>query len=241
VDCLDRQAGVPDNMIVEAHGSFANQSCIECHSPFPHDLMEKAVKTKQVPHCTQGSCGGLVKPDIVFFGEALPPLFHASRFSVVEADLCFVMGTSLTVQPFASLPQLVNDDAQRVLINQECVGSFGSRPADILLLDDCDDAVRDIAKACGWLGELQRLWAATTLVETQKEEQAEHMSRDELLERDVDRLTRDIDQVLKISQDHKDSTTADLAKRDEAKERADGVLLEPHLAHVFPHLKKPSL
>jgi len=205
--------------------------------------MEKAVKTKQVPHCLQKSCGGLVKPDIVFFGEALPPLFHASRFSVGEADLCFVMGTSLTVQPFASLPQLVDEDAQRVLLNQECVGSFGSRPADILLLGDCDDAVRDIAKACGWLEELERLWAATTLVKTQKEkqEQAEHMSRDELLERDVDRLTRDIDQVLKISRDHKVGTAADLTKRSEMKERAEDALLEQHLAHVFPHLKKPSL
>ena len=49
-------------------------------------------------------CGGLVKPDIVFFGEALPERFwEAAEADMPAADLLLVMGTSLVVQPFASL------------------------------------------------------------------------------------------------------------------------------------------
>jgi NAD-dependent SIR2 family protein deacetylase len=58
-----------------------------------------------LPHaCMRQGCGGLVKPDIVFFGESLPQRFFqlvSQDFS--RADLLIVMGTSLVVQPFASL------------------------------------------------------------------------------------------------------------------------------------------
>ena len=90
--------------IVEAHGSFARQRCIECKTLFPDDLMKSSISKREVPHCLNPECNGLVKPDIVFFGEALPEDFHANRMVPSTADLCIVMGTSLTVQPFASLP-----------------------------------------------------------------------------------------------------------------------------------------
>ena len=51
-----------------------------------------------------GSAEGLVKPDIVFFGESLPPrFFQKMQTDFPQADLLIVMGTSLTVHPFASL------------------------------------------------------------------------------------------------------------------------------------------
>ena len=54
--------------------------------------------------CKCDKCGALVKPDIVFFGEALPQrFFHLSKEDLPAADLLLVMGTSLVVQPFASL------------------------------------------------------------------------------------------------------------------------------------------
>lgn len=71
IDCLERQAGVPTDKIVEAHGSFATQRCIDCKTEYPDDLMKMAVAAGDVPHCIVPQCNGLVKPDIVFFGEAL--------------------------------------------------------------------------------------------------------------------------------------------------------------------------
>lgn len=105
--------------------------------------------------------GGLCKPDIVFFGEELPRRF----FTLAEqdfpvCDLLIVMGTSLKVQPFASLTGRVSAAVPRLLINRERVGgpepmldalgfetpgafdfSEDSGYRDALQLGDCDTAV----------------------------------------------------------------------------------------------------
>lgn len=158
IDCLEREAGVPGDHIVEAHGSFATQRCIDCKKEFPDDTMKEHVFQGVVPRCIDKKCGGLVKPDIVFFGEQLPPAFFNNRHVPAQADLILIMGTSLTVQPFASLPDLTRDDTPRVLFNMERVGSLGSRPDDVLALGDCDSKVRELADALGWRDELEALW-----------------------------------------------------------------------------------
>ncbi|KAK3044496.1 hypothetical protein LTS18_001140, partial [Coniosporium uncinatum] len=155
IDCLEREAGVPGDKLVEAHGSFASQRCIECKTEFPADEMRKLVGEKKVPHCKAPQCNGLVKPDIVFFGEQLPDSFFRNRDVPYQADLAIIMGTSLTVQPFASLPMFVGEGVPRLLINKERVGGIGSRPDDVLFLDECDKGVRELAKACGWSEELE--------------------------------------------------------------------------------------
>jgi NAD+-dependent protein deacetylase SIR2 len=194
---------VPGEMIVEAHGSFASQRCIECKTDFPDTMMKRAVQEKEVPRCLRKTCNGLVKPDIVFFGEALPEAFHRNRTLPASADLAIVMGTSLTVQPFASLPSFVREEIPRILINLERVGGLGSRADDVLLLDDCDAGVRKLVDALGWLEELENLWHQTNPPERdQKDQILPPKTGDEKLEEEVDLLTREIDQTLKLSKDH---------------------------------------
>jgi len=203
IDCLEREAGVPGDMIVEAHGSFATQRCIQCKAKYPEDLMKKAVETKDVPRCLDDTCNGLVKPDIVFFGEPLPEAFHRHRSLPSEADLAIVMGTSLTVQPFASLPSFVPEYVPRILINLERVGGLGGRADDVLLLGECDSGVRKLADAVGWREELEMLWQEINPLQVDRQEQAiPEKTRDEKLEDEVDKLTKDIDQSLKVSGDH---------------------------------------
>ena len=161
IDCLEREAGVPGDKIVEAHGSFASQRCIECKTEYPGEDMKEKVAEKEVPRCIKKICNGLVKPDIVFFGEALPEAFHRNRSLPATADLAIVLGTSLTVQPFASLPSFVSEETPRVLINLERVGGLGSRPDDVVLLGDCDEGVRKFADALGWRDELEAEWQKT--------------------------------------------------------------------------------
>lgn len=158
IDCLERQAGVPGDCIVEAHGSFATQRCIDCKNEFPDDLMKEHVFKSVVPRCADKKCNGLVKPDIVFFGEQLPPAFFNNRHVPAQADLVLIMGTSLTVQPFASLPDLAKDDTPRVLFNMERVGTLGSRADDVLALGDCDTNIRELADELGWRDELEAMW-----------------------------------------------------------------------------------
>ncbi len=69
IDTLERRAGIPADKIIEAHGSFATQRCIECKRPFGDAEMRKIVAEERIPKCK--ACQGLVKPDIVFFGESV--------------------------------------------------------------------------------------------------------------------------------------------------------------------------
>lgn len=199
IDCLEREAGVPGELIVEAHGSFATQRCIDCKTEFPDDIMKKHVLSGEVPHCVnKESCNGLVKPDIVFFGEALPSAFFHSLPVLEEADLALVMGTSLTVHPFASLPERLDEDCPRVLFNMERVGSLGTRPDDVLALGDCDANVCTLADELGWLDELHQLWE-DTVGEAETERQLKGIrDRKKKMLQEMDELTKRIGAGLTI-------------------------------------------
>ncbi|KAI8938887.1 hypothetical protein NX059_004745 [Plenodomus lindquistii] len=269
IDCLEREAGVPDDKIIEAHGSFAKQSCIDCKSPYPADRMHEAISSKTVPRCLDATCHGLVKPEIVFFGEQLPAAFFHNRSLPAEADLCIVMGTSLSVHPFASLPQMCRDETPRLLINAEKVGCMGERADDVLLLKACDEGVRELASCVGWLEELEELWATTARADEPPKEEKKK-SRDEILQDEVDKLTKEVEENLKLGrqqhewlENHTDKKIARIQDGDEEMgtstglqpaSDADSKVLAPvsrpgatktdpggELGHVFPFLKKGSL
>ncbi|MCJ1430665.1 Sir2 histone deacetylase Hst2 [Xylographa pallens] len=203
IDCLEREAGVPDDKIVEAHGSFAKQRCIECKTVYPDDLMRLAVEKAEVPHCITPQCNGLVKPDIVFFGEQLPEDFFRNHSLPSAADLCIVMGTSLSVQPFASLPGLAAEGVPRILINKEIVGDLGSRADDVLIVGDCDEGVRRLASALGWLDELEALWITTQPEPVKgKQEPRNEKTKDEIVADEVAKITDDIEKSLNSSANH---------------------------------------
>lgn len=163
--------------------------------------MQKAIHDRTVPHCVSETCNGLVKPEIVFFGEQLPKDFFENKHLPSEADLCIVMGTSLSVQPFASLPQFCEERTPRVLINQEQVGGLGSRADDVLVLGDCDDGVRKLAEACGWLEELEAVWGRTAPERQPKtEKERQKKTRDEQLQEEVEQITREVEENLRVSE-----------------------------------------
>jgi NAD-dependent histone deacetylase SIR2 len=163
----------------------------------------------------------------VFFGEALPSSFWENADLAKEADLCIVMGTSLSVHPFAGLPQLCKDGTPRVLINMEKVGGLGSRTNDVLLLGDCDTGVRKLAKALGWEEELETLWEGTK----PEEEESNPKTRDERLQEEVERLTEEVDRTLGLT-DAYQSRVRDRLESHEAHRQSN----VGGLAHVFPHL-----
>lgn len=72
-----------------------------------------------------------------------------------------MIGTSLTVHPFASLAQMPKRTCPRVLINIDRVSDFGRRPGDVVLLGKCDDTIVALAKELGWYEELLALWEET--------------------------------------------------------------------------------
>ncbi|CAH2353098.1 NAD-dependent protein deacetylase Hst2p [[Candida] railenensis] len=198
IDTLERLAGVKEEYIVEAHGSFAYNHCVDCGEEMSIEELRKHMKTKGtgasgavgIPVCP--TCSGYVKPDIVFFGEGLPSRF----FEMWEKDgddveIAIVAGTSLTVHPFASLPsEILDEETIRVLINNEAVGDFKKgyrRDTDILALNDCDSVARSICKLLGWEEELNELISETP--PSDKKEEAAQASKD--VARDIAETTKE--------------------------------------------------
>jgi len=208
IDTLERRAGIPPNLIVEAHGSFADQHCIKCRAAFPEDAFREHVERQEVVHCIKEDCNGLVKPDIVFFGEALPPLFYNQIHKADEADLVLVLGTSLSVQPFASLPDHAREAVPRVLFNMDRVGNLGCRPDDVLELGDCDTGVRKLAKALGWGDELESEWRK--LVGNDEADRQSNGRNERLtnLEDEVQQLAENIERAMHIG-DTEDANDGD--------------------------------
>ena len=121
IDGLERQAGIPGNKLVEAHGTFSTARCIDCKREAIAGEVEHDIFHSAIPTCT--ACGGYVKPDIVFFGEGLPKrFFDLRRVDFPKCDLLIVMGTSLTVAPFNQLVNDVGPTVPRVLLNLEPAG-----------------------------------------------------------------------------------------------------------------------
>ncbi|EAA07580.5 AGAP002943-PA [Anopheles gambiae str. PEST] len=173
IDTLERIAGIPEDKIVEAHGTFYTNHCLECKIAYSLEFVKEKIFADEVPTCP---CGGVIKPDIVFFGEGLPERFHMlPHQDFAECDLLIIMGTSLTVQPFASLVEYVNDDCVRLLINRDKVGcnSFGflrsmvfgeglcfdlpGNRRDVAWTGNCDDGCFFLADQLGWGDELRKL------------------------------------------------------------------------------------
>lgn len=177
IDMLDVLAGVSEDKMIECHGHFRTASCTKCERSFDGEECKRIiVEEKRAPKCKH--CGGYVKPDIVFFGEALPSRYHRNvKKDTRNADLLIVMGTSLMVGPVNMLPDWVGRNIPRVLFNRELVGSFQkkngmktrkksydtSAERDIFHGGDCDDSIRMLCSLLGWEDELDELNASTRL------------------------------------------------------------------------------
>jgi hypothetical protein len=122
-----------------------------------------------VPRCVD--CGGIVKPDIVFFGEALPKrFFERMNEDSAQADLILIIGTSLKVFPFAGLAGVVRERCPRVLINNELVGDFTLYPGpetarpivyrDVFLSGDAQQTVKNLAAKIGLGKSVEAAYAA---------------------------------------------------------------------------------
>jgi NAD-dependent deacetylase len=108
VDMLHRKAGTRE--LVEVHGSIATCSCMRCRGGVTLDEARArlAADPEGVPRCT--ACGEPLRPDVVLFGELLPPDALARAHSLCAgADVLLCIGSSLEVHPVAALPLLTRD------------------------------------------------------------------------------------------------------------------------------------
>ena len=118
IDNLHQKAGVPDDIVFELHGNMQWAVCLKCGQRYPlTDVKARIDSGEEIPDCQ--ACRGMLKPDIVMFGEQLPiqVLQEASRRSMAS-DLCIVIGSTLVVYPAAFMPiYAVESGAKLVIIN----------------------------------------------------------------------------------------------------------------------------
>ena len=100
VDDMHRRAG--SRNIVELHGNIMRNYCVDCGRAATEEDLASTID-HGVYRC--GSCGGLVRPDVVWFGEMLPiGVFEAADAAARRADVFLSVGTSAIVYPAAALP-----------------------------------------------------------------------------------------------------------------------------------------
>lgn len=94
IDGLHQAAG--SRRVIELHGTMNRAFCDRCGKLYPSESFE----SESLPFC---SCGGLIRPDVTLYGEALDPVaFTYAEEEIERADVLIVGGTSLTVNPAAS-------------------------------------------------------------------------------------------------------------------------------------------
>ncbi len=134
VDGLHLKAGSQE--VIEVHGSIWRARCISCHESYqiPADALRPT-------DCE--SCGDRLRPDVVLFGEMLPPgAFERAAEMASRCELCFIVGTSALVYPAASLPEFAKSggayirevNPERTPLSNYCDAVITAKAGEVLPL-----------------------------------------------------------------------------------------------------------
>jgi NAD-dependent deacetylase len=119
VDGLHQKAGNSEDKVIQLHGNMQWAKCLSCGERWRNEEVMRWVEAgAEDPMCVK--CGGIIKPEGVFFGEAMPvrETMEAEQRSS-NCDLCIVIGSSLVVYPAAMMPQYaLQSGAKLVIINE---------------------------------------------------------------------------------------------------------------------------
>ena len=116
IDGLHQAAG--SRAVIEVHGAWQTARCLRCGRAYATREILDDPRRRAAPHCD--ACGGLIKPDVVLFGELLGPAMDRAREAVDAADLLIVLGSSLAVAPVSELvPHAARRGATVAIVNRE--------------------------------------------------------------------------------------------------------------------------
>jgi NAD-dependent deacetylase len=116
VDGLHQLAGLSPRKVLELHGTARETSCTRCHVRAPMaEALDRVAAGEPDPACR--ACGGILKPATVMFGQALDPVVLGQALAVAKGCSVFVaVGSSLQVQPAASLAGVAADHGARLVV-----------------------------------------------------------------------------------------------------------------------------
>jgi len=116
IDNLHQKSGVPEEKVIQLHGTLKWVTCLECGRRYPREEIQSRLESgEKAPRCD--SCGGIMKPATVSFGQPMP----AQETQEAEArsaccDLFLVAGSSLVVYPAAQMPVIAKRNGAGLVI-----------------------------------------------------------------------------------------------------------------------------
>ena len=140
IDNLHETAG--SSKVLDLHGNGARSRCISCCEKYNYEQFSKMLEEKEVPRCF---CGGVVRPDTVLFDEWLnDDIFDAAYHEIKSADLVISIGSSLVVQPAASLLSEKTPECKLVIINN--TETPYDKKAALVIHENCGDVLETLTK-----------------------------------------------------------------------------------------------
>ncbi|MCG8472433.1 MAG: NAD-dependent deacylase [Desulfobacterales bacterium] len=141
VDSLHQKAGSRD--VIEFHGTFAKHTCMGCGK----GIKSEALSLDQLPPTCP--CGGIYRPDCIFFGEPIPtePLKRSQELSL-QCDVMLVVGTSAVVQPAAMMPPLAKSKGATIIEVNPSPTPLTATITDIYLQGGAGEILSQLTEAC---------------------------------------------------------------------------------------------
>jgi len=137
IDSLHQRGGSVN--VVEFHGHFRSLHCDNCFRIYPR---EAVVLDSLPPEC---ECGGLLRPDIIFFGEGIPPDAYARAIEAAgKCDLMLVVGTSASVAPASHLPRIARKAGARILEINPVESELSGLITDMHIKESAGKALKNI-------------------------------------------------------------------------------------------------
>lgn len=144
IDVLHHRAGSKN--VLEVHGSLRTVTCVQCYRQFESQrFLADYLKSGEMPHCPD--CGGILKPDVILFGEQLPAkTWLKAQEASRSCDVMIVAGSSLEVLPVAGLPmRALENGAHLIIINHS--PTYMDVRADVVFHEDVDHILPRIVSA----------------------------------------------------------------------------------------------
>jgi NAD-dependent deacetylase len=147
IDNLHQRAG--SRNVIELHGNGQRAFCMKCRRRFEVEDLRERLAASDVPCC---DCGGVIKPDVILFGEQLPlqALVSAER-DAQSCEVMIVVGSSLTVAPASMMPQIaLQMGAKIIVVNLQATYIDGY--AEVALHEKVEEALPAITERIKALG-----------------------------------------------------------------------------------------
>ena len=143
IDGLHQRSGIQEKKIIEVHGNATKAKCLDCNTNLDLEPFHKAIHDdKAIPDCPK--CHGLVKVATISFGQPMNMNdFERSKDKIIESDILIVLGSSLQVQPVASLPGFAVQNGKKLIIINKDPTNF-DQYAEVCIHEDICNTVAKI-------------------------------------------------------------------------------------------------